>query len=122
MLTQSEIARRLPVWHVLSDLFLDTQLQPDDYSRIALALRDSKFELTELKMILTEEVAPVFYFNLLDVAGEWGGWSVEQVREIMTASLPLRAGSTRLSWVRRRMLRRYLDDHWLKLEPLLDAV
>ncbi len=33
--TEALIEERLPAWEALSEFFLDTQLQPDDYERIA---------------------------------------------------------------------------------------
>ncbi|WP_445009153.1 DUF7079 family protein [Reyranella soli] len=41
MLSQSDIDRRSPVWHGLSQLFLDTELQCQDYESIAGRLRAS---------------------------------------------------------------------------------
>ena len=111
----------MPVWHALSDLFLDTEPQPDDYRRIAGCLRASGFERKELRAILDEEVAPAFLFNLLDIAGEWCPWSAEEVREIVLRSLQFRYPRSPLRWLRRAMIRTYIADQWSKIEPLLDA-
>ena len=120
MLTADEIERRLPVWHALSDLFLDTELQPDDYARIAGSLRTSGFRRAELRSILEEEVAPAFAFNLRDVAGEWCSWTVEEVGAIMLQSLGKRRPAL-VRWLRRRIRSRYVEDAWAKLEPLVGA-
>ena len=93
MLSGVEIERRVPVWHALSDLFLDTELQAEDYRRMADVLRRSGHSPGELRAILQEEVAPIFFVNLLSVAGEWAGWSEDDVREIMLTSLPRRRKS-----------------------------
>jgi hypothetical protein len=119
VLTDHEIARRLPVWHAFSELFLDTELQPDDYSRIVDRLRSSGFERAELQRILEEEVAPAFIFNLLDVAGEWCSWSAEQVREIVLHSLSPRWSPPPVQWLRRQAYRRHTSEEWAKIEPLL---
>lgn len=113
-----EIGKRLPVWHAMSDLFLDTQLEPEDYRRIARVLRESSCSSSEARQILEEEVAPAFTFNLNDIAGEWAGWSEEQVREIMLRSLARRSNSP-IAWLRRRAHSAYLRREWEKIQPLL---
>ena len=63
MLSDAEIEHRLPVWCVLSDVFLDNQLQPEGYSLIAHTLSRSPFSLPELHRIFEHEVAPAFLAN-----------------------------------------------------------
>ncbi|WP_176538975.1 hypothetical protein [Rhizobium sp. J15] len=46
--TMPEVQRRLPVWHAMSDLFLDTELQARDYRRIAKVLAGSAYSRAEL--------------------------------------------------------------------------
>ena len=112
----TEIERRLPVWHALSELYLDTELQPSDYQDIAGRLRRSGYSPEALRQILEDEVAPAFAFNLLDVAGEWASWTEDEVRRIVVRS----AGAQPLMrWLRRRMFRRHLEAEWVKLAPLL---
>ncbi len=119
VLTEAEIERRLPVWHALSDLFLDTELRPEDYTRIAASLSASSFKQMEIRTILEKEVAPAFVFNLVDVAGEWSAWSALQVRDIVLLSLRSRTGPSSLPWLKRRRSRRHIADIWSKIEPLL---
>jgi hypothetical protein len=121
MMTEAEIEQRLPVWHALSDLFLDTELQPYDYRTIAEALRSSGYQVDELRDVLEEEVAPAFATNLMSVAGEWAGWSEDEVRDIMLRSL--RSGSRRspIRWLRKRILRRHVREEWEKIKALLEA-
>src|SRR5687767_5097563 len=121
MLTDAEVDRRLPVWHALSDLFLDTELQPEDYRRIAAKLRASAYSPAILRTIFMDEVAPAFVFNLLDVAGEWTGWSEEEVRDIMLGSLRRRSRLSPLKWLKKRACGRYLAQEWARIEPLLDG-
>ena len=109
------MGRRLPVWHAMSELFLDTELQPFDYQHIAGKLRDSGYSRDELWRILQDEVAPVFSWNLLSVAGEWSGWSEADVEDIMKRSLRFRLGFTPLWWIRKRMFAGYLREEWAKL-------
>jgi hypothetical protein len=119
VLTAIEIERRLPVWYALSELFLDTELQPEDYRRIAGCLSLSGFERTELQAILENEVAPAFVFNRLDVAGEWCSWGAEEVREIMLEFFQSGGGQPSLPWLKRRRYRRHVARDWSKIEPLL---
>lgn len=120
MLTETEIEHRLPVWHALSDFFLDTELQPEDHARIAASLRASGLSRLELHTIFSDEVAPAFIFNLMSIAGEWCSWSTEQVREIMLDSLSPTCELAPIPWLKRRMYRRFIADTWQKIEQLLD--
>ena len=117
MAAPEDIARKLPVWTAFSDLFLDTELQEEDYARIAAVLGASGFSPAELERILADEVAPAFGSNLLQVAGEWAPWSEEEVRAIMQRPVrkfaPLRALT---KW----MMRRHVREEWAKLRPRLD--
>lgn len=66
-LTEMEIARRSPIWRALSELFLDTKLQPDDHQRIAELIRQAGYNVCEAEAILRNEVAPVFFSNMLSM-------------------------------------------------------
>lgn len=111
MLDETAIQQRLPIWHALSDIFLDTELQPIDHAHIADVLRSSPFSREELQSILEREVAPAFVFNLLSVAGEWTSWSSDEVRAIMLRSLgPPGAHPLRL-WMKRTLNRRIAAIH-----------
>ncbi|MEO3432620.1 hypothetical protein [Inquilinus sp. CAU 1745] len=74
------IERRLPVWVALSELFIDTELQPAAYDAIARTIRQAGIGRAEALTILKEEVAPVFYSNTLSIAGNWTGWPEAEVR------------------------------------------
>jgi len=56
--SDAEIEKRLPVWHALSDVFLDTKLSDEDYTEIAAALRNSAYSRILLKEIFEDEVHP----------------------------------------------------------------
>ena len=116
-----DVARRLPVWCALSELFLDTELQPEDYRWIAGVLRASAYSRDELRAIYEDEVSPIFIFNLLSVAGVWAGWREEDVREIMLRSFNLGIIDKSLSWIVKRILRRELDDMWKIIENNLET-
>ena len=115
MLSDAEIERRLPVWHALSDLFLDNEESPEGYSLIAHVLKSSPYPLPELRRIFEDEVAPAFLPNLMQVAGEWSGWSEAAVREIMVEYLE--AGFVRRAFgrVARWQFRRMLEEEWAKI-------
>jgi hypothetical protein len=117
MLSKSEIERRLPVWHVLSDIFLDTELQPLDYQWIAAVLASSGYRRDELRSIFENEVAPAFIVNLFSVAGEWTSWSQDEVRQIMLRSIGRRFSPAR--WVGKRLARRLVAEEWQKITTLL---
>ena len=120
MLTEAEIESRLPIWYVLSDVFLDNELQPQGYSLIAHTLRNSPFPLPELRRIFEFEVAPALLPNLMQIAGEWAGWSRASVREIMVEYLeagPVRRGFGRLA---RWQFRLMLEEEWAKIVAAME--
>lgn len=79
--TNATVDDRLPVWNVLSELFLDTELQEDDHQRIARVLAASPYSEKKLDEILRFEVTPVLKCNLLSMAGEWAGFDEAWLRE-----------------------------------------
>ena len=117
-MTEEDVERRLPVWHAFADMFLDTEQQAEDYRAIARKLKASGYSPRELRKILDEEVAPAFAFNLMNVAGEWSGWSEADVLEIMRRS---RRSLRPTRWLLRRMFASYLAAEWAKILPLLEA-
>ena len=66
--------KRTPVWIVLSELYLDTELEDSDYDRIVKVLLTSEFSLEELKAIDLYELFPSLQSNLETVIGDWGGF------------------------------------------------
>lgn len=105
MLTQEEIERRKPLWQALSDLWLtdyefdrtatnnlkkevlsashnQAELESvfstyENYdTQTVKEMILSGFSLPEIEKILSEEVAPVVYFNAYKhYGGEWGGFA-----------------------------------------------
>lgn len=77
----ADFEARKPIWIVLSELYLDTELQDTDFIRIAETFRESGLPIEVLKEIDLYEVFPTLQFNLYSVAGEWAGfdetWLVE---------------------------------------------
>lgn len=109
----SDEERRVRVWYALADLFLDTETQPETYAWIARTLKESGYDKAKLQRIFADEVAPAFIFNLLDIAGEWAGWTDDFVRDQMTRP----AQSLRPD--ERQFMSKVVDEEWAKLEPLL---
>lgn len=89
----SELDERLPVWQALSEFFLDTELQQQDYEHIAQVLSQSGYSVQELEDILYYEVYPACKWNLLNVAGEWAGFDADW---IMTEIAPKKDKRSRL--------------------------
>jgi hypothetical protein len=71
-----ELERRRPVWDALSELFLDTELQPEDHQRIARVLSASGYSESELEKILRHELGPILFPNFLSVTGAWAGFDL----------------------------------------------
>ncbi|WP_310392317.1 hypothetical protein [Hymenobacter sp.] len=77
--------RRHPVWAVLAELYLDVELQEEDYRRMAAVCAASGFGWPEIRQMNYDEVAPVLWANLLSVAGEWAGWDETWLIATLTA-------------------------------------
>lgn len=81
MPTEDQILERMPVWEALSELFLDDGLAQEDCQRMASVLARSRYSVEELQEILRHEVYPACALNLICVAGAWGAWGEDWIRE-----------------------------------------
>ena len=106
MLSDADVAARLPAWCALSELFVDTEFDAAARDRMVDALRATGLPVASLDRILRDEVAPVFHANVF--AGNWTGWTDEEVRRLVTAHLARQDGAVA------RLAR--------PLRPLLDRV
>lgn len=107
MAASQDLANRTPVWDALSELFLDTELQPEELERIGRTLATSPYSIEELDAILFDEVYPVCIWNLRTVAGEWAGFDSESLHTAILNHLR--------AWVR---IPRWLQTgHWMIREP-----
>ena len=80
--TEGEINERLPVWSVLSEFWLDNELQETDYVYIAEILKASFYTEEEIWQICIYEVAPAVSDNLRVLpGGVWTGFNLEWLRE-----------------------------------------
>ena len=86
-LSSTEISERLPVWHAISELWLDSELTEADLTYLAGRLADSRYSLSELEDIYLVEVAPVVHDNLRQVAGDWGLFDLEWLKEAVLRHL-----------------------------------
>lgn len=75
------IEERMPVWSALSELFLDTELQPHDIERISNQLAESTYTTERIEEILRFEVTPPLKWNRMVVAGEWAFFDEDFLRE-----------------------------------------
>lgn len=105
---------RLPVWNVLSEFFIDTELDSDDYKRIAFVLAASKYSLEEMEDILSYEVYPECKGNLLCIAGEWAGFHPDWISKRIGLRKDKRPR------LRLRPLDRWMfKDHWKAVSELV---
>lgn len=81
MPTENQILERMPVWEALSELFLDDELSHEDCQRMASVLARSRYSVEALQEILRYEVYPACALNLSYVAGTWGAWGEDWIRE-----------------------------------------
>ncbi|WP_457331327.1 DUF7079 family protein [Rhizobacter sp. P5_C2] len=115
MLDESEIARRLPAWCALSELFVDTEFDATQARSIARELLASGFDVATLDGMLRHDVAPVFVRNAF--VGNWTGWKPQDVREMVLAHLhrrerwPARVAAPLLKQFDRMMLSNF-EDAW----------
>jgi hypothetical protein len=79
----NDLERRRPLWVALSDLFLDNQLEHNDYRYVATAILKSEYSPTDVQEILWNEVFPAVGSNLNNIVGEWAmfesGWLENQI-------------------------------------------
>ncbi|MGF1656794.1 MAG: hypothetical protein ACFCU3_07440 [Verrucomicrobiales bacterium] len=78
---QAQTEQRVPVWLALSELFLDTQLETEDFERLAQTLAASPYSVAKIEEILRFEVTPVLQQNLMSIAGEWAGFDPDWLCE-----------------------------------------
>jgi hypothetical protein len=107
------IHERMPVWEALSEFFLDTELQTDDYKRIAGVLARSTYSESELLEILKYEVYPPCHLNLLCPAGEWMAFGEEWLMEMVA---PRCGRRPRFHWPARRWM---FQSHWCVVREMI---
>lgn len=107
-----DVRNRRPVWEALSELFLDTELQPVDFDRLGRALAASAYTLDGIEEILYGEVYPICIWNLRCVAGEWAGFDSDSLQEAILYY--------QRSWLK---IPRFLQmGHWMIRKPWREIV
>lgn len=114
--SEAQIKVRLPVWESLSEFFLDTKLDTQDYERIAKRLAATQFTETEIEEILIGEVCPVCRTNLTGIAGEWIGFDSEWLKRSIAPKIRRTA---RLKWLLKLRHGWMYGRHWNKVRKLI---
>jgi hypothetical protein len=117
-LTPEQREARLPLWCALASLFLDTEVTDADVAYIARVVGEAGIGAREAERVLRQEVAPVFYLNLLSVAGEWTPWRQDFVRERIAAHRSSRGKGgrgllARLAWI-------MIKKDWMRVAAALE--
>ncbi len=98
------------LWIALSDLFLDTDVSIF-YGRIIKEIHESGLTDEQVKTILMDKVAPALAFNVIELAGEWAGFSehfvVARIEQIKNQ--PIRY------FVNKLALKKYVNSIWKEL-------
>jgi hypothetical protein len=124
MFEDEDIPKRKPVWLALDDLWLDTELQPDDLERIGTVMHESGYSMPELREIYLFEVAPIVSPNLLCVAGEWAGfdedWLFEKIIRFGKRKGPFIRFFTAIG-VGKWIMTYATERHWVKLVEIVKS-
>lgn len=78
---------RVDVWHAMSDLYLDSEIDHLDLLMVAEKLAATAYSSEQLDWIFYQEVHPVLCWNLAIPAGIWGCFDKEQLNTIITEYL-----------------------------------
>jgi hypothetical protein len=92
---------RQNVWMIMSDLFLDNELNANWKQQIAEDLAKSPYSIEDLTSIYEDEVAPVLNGNLKSIAGQWSMFSRDEVIPLMFKRVELlnKYGKEKLSGI-----------------------
>ena len=121
LLDSLETSRKL-ARQAISELFLDTSLDDDDFRRISSNLGSLQLPTSELDSIYFDEVAPVLFRNLQSSVGVWEGFDADWLdteiqkskkNQRMTAGIPI------LARFRRYWATRSTIADWEKVRAML---
>lgn len=93
-MNKSELKNRKPIWQALSNLYLDVELQTEDFKEIAAVFNESAYTIEEIRKIDLYEVFPLLQLNLLSMAGEWAGFDEDILEEECIKKWKLRKNIT----------------------------
>ncbi|MEJ2591357.1 MAG: hypothetical protein P8178_08150 [Candidatus Thiodiazotropha sp.] len=80
-LSPQQLRERVPVWDVLAEFWLDTELTEFQFDHIARVIAASPYSISEAQEIHNFEVAPAVSANLASVAGEWAGFECKWLQK-----------------------------------------
>ncbi len=115
VLSEDEIADRLPIWEAISELWLDTEMSAGEIKYIAQRLAQGKYSLAELEGILLYEVAPVVHLNLRDTEGEQRSFPIHWLEDEILKHLE-KAGDHRVTPEEEAYLVEYVSTYWEKVK------
>ena len=74
---RGSIEAKQHLWSIISELYLDTELQPYELEHIAKHISECPYSLEEVRLLDKHEVFPVLHLNLMTTAGVWDGFDEE---------------------------------------------
>ncbi len=119
----SELDDRLRIWVVLSEFYLDNELQESDYDYIYSVLKNSGLTIKKLKEIDLYEVFPTLQLNLNSIAGEWAGFDEEWLRETCSRNYRRRNNFffRSFTWLRNLFVYWMRKEQWREVEKRFEA-
>jgi hypothetical protein len=117
-LLDPELDKRLPVWIALAELFTDNDLSAGGKRHLAERLSQSSYTIEKIDVILCDEIFPTFSGNLQTVAGNWTGWSDEEVRLRVLKRLG-RGVTGSMQWWRKWRVESLLGETWREVKQLV---
>lgn len=115
------LQERISLWESMSEFYLDTELQMEDYARIAQTFKISGLGIKELKDIDLYEVFPGLQLNLLVPAGAWAGFDEEWLMKKCSQNYKRRKYAFFRLSIRlyNKVFYRMRKRHWDNIEHLL---
>ncbi|MEO8672072.1 MAG: hypothetical protein ABI411_12215 [Tahibacter sp.] len=110
---EADLAQRRPVWSVLSELYLDTDVA-SSLPHIAQLLAETDYATEQLQTILFDEVHAVLHWNLLAPTGVWDGFDLVWLEQEILKRC------RRPRWLRAKISRAIPRHYWQQLLPLID--
>jgi len=123
-LTDQELLSRIPVWEVLADFWLDTELVDFQFDHIARVIAASPYSIPEIQAIHSYEVVPAVSANLAGIAGEWVGFDSEWLKERCKKFAARRQSHLFRAkiWMQRPFIWFFTARHWRQVLPRVDAL
>lgn len=105
----------------ISELFLDTHLEEEDFARLRDILNESQLSIDELDLIYHDEIAPLLYGNLEATAGEWSGFDPDWL-ELKISKQSKQSIIGKIPWLNRvwgYLTTRTTRNDWERLKRML---